>query len=419
MIATLALSLSLFTGLGDATPDTKLVDERRVLAGEGGDFQVTYWKLAGSNRAIGRRLAEVAQAEHGSSPATPDARITTAQRSYFERYFPAHVDRMRGVADAFGLDFGDPEYNVSKLHFGFGRPGCTVAYFPPELCAEERGIVSRNFDFTTGTWNGRLPTEAGDERVCGRPYVMELRPDDGYASIAVCAYDLLGGVVDGMNSEGLVVALLADDEMRSRWALDGARGPQPGFDVIQVGRYLLETCATADEARAALTEAKLYWHQVPCHYLIADAAGDSFIWENAAALTHGHLIERDAGQPLVSTNFMHHLHPEDELPEESHPKGSFNRHRTICGRVAQADAPLTVDFVKGVAESVAQDATAPAAPFAPGRTLWHAIYVPSERRVEIDFYLGEDPQGGVRRSGYRAFELRPSEQPARTADFGR
>jgi hypothetical protein len=35
--------------------------------------------------------------------------------------------------------------------------------------------------------------------------------------------------------------------------------------------------------------------------------------------------------------------------------------------------------------------------------MWHAVYVPEERSVEIDFYLGDD--GGIRRSGYRRFSL--------------
>ena len=40
-----------------------------------------------------------------------------------------------------------------------------------------------------------------------------MHPDRGYASLAVYSYDLLSGVLDGINSEGLTVALLADDEL--------------------------------------------------------------------------------------------------------------------------------------------------------------------------------------------------------------
>ena len=42
---------------------------------------------------------------------------------------------------------------------------------------------------------------------CSRPYVVELYPDSGYATLAVVCFDLMG-VVDGINSEGLTIALL-------------------------------------------------------------------------------------------------------------------------------------------------------------------------------------------------------------------
>ena len=43
-------------------------------------------------------------------------------------------------------------------------------------------------------------------------------------------------------------------------------------------RYLLETCATVDEARDAIDRASFYYCLVPCHYIIGDRNGDSFIF---------------------------------------------------------------------------------------------------------------------------------------------
>ena len=52
------------------------------------------------------------------------------------------------------------------------------------------------------------------------PYVMEWYPEDGgYASLAVQAFDPLSGTLDGINSAGLAVSIMADEE-----AL-GALGP--------------------------------------------------------------------------------------------------------------------------------------------------------------------------------------------------
>ena len=39
----------------------------------------------------------------------------------------------------------------------------------------------------------------------------------------MCAYDLLGGVIDGINAEGLTIALLADDEVRAALPEDAIR----------------------------------------------------------------------------------------------------------------------------------------------------------------------------------------------------
>ena len=48
---------------------------------------------------------------------------------------------------------------------------------------------------------------------------------------------------------------------------------------------------------------------------------------------------------------------------------------------------------------------------APGRTLWHAIYVPEESSLLVSFYLGEEPGNTpdglarIRRSDYLSFRL--------------
>ena len=42
---------------------------------------------------------------------------------------------------------------------------------------------------------------------------MEWHPEDiGYASLAIHAFDTLSGTLDGLNSVGLVVSIMADEE---------------------------------------------------------------------------------------------------------------------------------------------------------------------------------------------------------------
>ena len=413
MVLSLFLALAPVAGVSlpqqDAPPQR--FEEHLVVGGPGDFMQVRRLVLRGTQAEIGRQLAEVAQERH-DAVATPsgDPLRTRAQRSYFRRNAPAFLERMSGAAAAFGLELEDDDWNFGSLSYGFGRPGCSVVYFPPSTTEWGTGVVSRNFDFTTGTFAGRTPDAGkGEESIVSSPYVVETYPDQGYASLSICAYDLLGGVVDGINSEGLTVALLADDEVMANYDLDPASGPQAGFGVIQIGRHLLETCADVEQAMEALLEAKLYYTSIPCHYLIADRHGRSFVWENSRSLTQGYIIE-GGDEPLATTNFMHHLHLGEELPEDGR-LGSFSRYEAIRERWQALAQPVDFEFVRATSACVAATYPAPAAPFAPGRTLWHALYFPEEGRLEVDFYLGEGPDGTIRRSDYFTFEL--SRAPAR------
>jgi penicillin V acylase-like amidase (Ntn superfamily) len=93
------------------------------------------------------------------------------------------------------------------------------------------------------------------------PYVMQWYPTDGgYASLAVHAFDPLAGTLDGINSAGLVVSILADEEALAMLGplLEphfGARGAV-GLHELQMMRWLLDTCDSADQARQALLAVK-------------------------------------------------------------------------------------------------------------------------------------------------------------------
>ncbi|MHC4990257.1 MAG: C45 family autoproteolytic acyltransferase/hydrolase [Planctomycetota bacterium] len=384
------------------------VRERTVAGGAPGDFMhVRHLVLRGTNYDIGRHLARLARDRHGAGPSpSTDPAWTRAQLSYFTRYWPQHVSRMRGVAAQSGGDLADPATNFASLGYGYAGGGCSVVYYPPTVTAAGTGVLSRNFDFTTGTFDGRRP-QPDQVAICGAPYVIEMYPDDGYPSLFVCCYDLLSGAIDGVNAKGLTVALLADDELMRDGSAEPVPGARSGFGVVEITRYLLDTCATVEEARAALLEAKLYYGSIPCHYIIADAHGRSFVWENSRTLNRGYVIE-GSGEPQITTNFMLHRHMDvASMPEDGHPRGSFTRFRAMRERIDGRTGPMDLDDIKATNACVAADLAAPRAPIAPGRTLWHALYFPEERRMQIDFYLGEDDATPptIRRSGYLEFTL--------------
>ena len=76
--------------------------------------------------------------------------------------------------------------------------------------------------------------------------------------------------MDGINEAGLTVALLADNETPEP---EPTGTPQVGLSEQQVVRYLLDTCATVDEAKDALLLAKHYYFFTPCHFVVADRSG--------------------------------------------------------------------------------------------------------------------------------------------------
>ena len=376
----------------------------QIVAGEPGDFaEVRHLVLRGPGEFIGATLARLARDRFGATTRPgPDPVTNAAQREWFREHYPAHFARMRGAAKVFGVTLTDDSVNVAGLSYAEPRAGCTVAYYPAGRMADGVAVLSRNFDFPTGTFDGRT-AGPGAPVACSRPYIIESYPDGAYASLFVCAFDLLGGAIDGINEHGLTVALLADGTRPPGETLQPTRGGRPGLNEIQIVRYLLESCADAAAARSALRAARLYTTGIPCHYVIADATGDAFVWENAKDMQGGHAIEA-GGDVLVSANYLAHLHSNpDALPAESHPLGSFNRVRTVRGQARGADR-LTVEQVQDTACKVAP-LDAATAGRSPGRTLWHAMYFPSERRLDVDFYLGEDGPRRVRRSGYKSFVL--------------
>src|SRR4029453_5063373 len=118
-----------------------------------------------------------------------------------------------------------------------------------------KGVGSRDYDFTTGALSfGFLPP--GMLHPTARPYLLELHPDRGYASIAMVAYDLLSGVLDGMNSEGLTVTLAMDNTLFSGGKIEPTQVAAVGLGELQTLRLLLDTCATVAEAKQALLSAK-------------------------------------------------------------------------------------------------------------------------------------------------------------------
>jgi hypothetical protein len=390
------------------------LQQDKVIAGGPKEFmEVRHLVLKGTNEEIGRALALMAKERYNAQPIpSEDPFRTRVQRRYIEKQYPILFDRMRGAAAAFSRRVDDDTANFTSLMYLFGSgPGCSVVHIPPAMTNDGNSIVSRNYDFSTGTLFGTQPPK-GELPCTARPYLVEMHPERGYASLAMYSYDLLSGSLDGINSEGLTVALLADDELMGKFKMEPAGMDGVGLGVLQMLRLLLDTCATVDEAKETLLMTKQYYEIVPVHFLVADRNGQSFVWEYSQAHNKEYIIE-NPGKPLLTTNFSLNRHlSEGKPPSAELAKPLCGRYCALCEHIAKKGDKLTLDSIKE-AHKVADITVTPKDPGqVPTRTLWHALYVPGQRKLQISFYLHDEPNskapGAVRivRSEYLEFVLK-------------
>jgi hypothetical protein len=375
-------------------------------------MEVRHLVLRGSNREIGRALAAVAAERHHLKPAISSDRMRSRARNhYLERQYPILFERMRGVADFYGERREDDSLDFSALWYVKMRPGCSVVYYPPGVTADNVSVVSRNSDYSTGTLWGARPGP-GELPAAARPYLIEMHPNRGYASLALCVGDLLSGVLDGMNSAGLTVACLADGSERGDPAAEPAFDTGVGLGTFQMQRYLLDTCATTAEAKEALLTTKQYYEVIRCKFLVADRHGTAFIWELSPAANREHILETP-GKPLITTNFSLHRHLDGKnLPSAEGAREIDSYYSALAECLAKHTDKFTSDAIKVIHQVAA--CTEPASlenNRPPVRTHWHALYYPERRKLQVSFYLGEKSgasrQGhsGIRRSDYLEFTL--------------
>jgi hypothetical protein len=409
----LVIAVVSVTALPSSAATNSVVQEDRVIAGgPKHSLEVRHLVLRGSNEEIGKALATIAKERYDVRPdRASDPTYVRAKRAFLEKNDPILLERMRGVAAAFGKSIDDDEWDFSGLGFTELRAGCSIVQLPPSSTKDGKSVVSRDYDFTTGNLSyGWLAP--GMLHPTARPYLVELHPDRGYASIAMVAYDLLSGVIDGMNSEGLVVTMALDATIFDE-GMEPTRETAVGLGELQTQRLLLDTCANVEEAKQTLMATKQYYQYVPVHYLIADRFGNAFVWEYSKSHNKEYVVE-NPGQPLVMTNFTLHTQLENGRPP------SPEKARPLCKRYAYLKEKLATgsfddttlrSFHKNVdaQASVAVDTTRP-----PERTFWHAFYHPEERRARFSYYLGEDPIPGQPRfvkpirTEYLEFQLEPT-----------
>lgn len=366
-----------------------------IAGGAPADFvQVRHLRVEGSQEEIGRALAAAAVEAHGdlASPVPADPIVECARRAWFEMHHPHHAARARGVASYFGIAPDDCSRSTDWLGTYALPAGCSVAFYPGEGTKDGHGVLARNFDFPTATLTQLLgaPPIAGERPLGADPWIVETRPRDGYASVTVAIMDVMGAM-DGINEHGLAVALLADNETPEP---EPTGAPRVGLAEQQVVRYLLDNCATVAEAKHALLTAKHYYFFTPCHFVVADRTGASFVWEHSARRNHEVILDTPAvgGGRVVCTNHLLHRWPDPALlPAED---GSLGTAAFTYGRWRALTDALDSHGVVDRDDITAQfEAVRFVAPLEGGRTFWHAQYDVDDASVAVSFFVRD--QGGV------------------------
>jgi hypothetical protein len=316
---------------------------------------------------------------------------------------------MNGIASTLGVAVDDDTLDLATLDGIPVAPGCSTVWTSSRANADGHARVSRNLDFSTETVSEFLgqSRQPGEVPVFSRPYLIETYPDDAHASIIAVVGDL-SGCLDGINEHGLVVALLSDDESATihNVATRPSLTPQAGLNELHLLRYLLETCATAAEAKEALFSTKQYDQYAVAHYLIADE-DHAFVWERD---THNAEYAVDADRDsLFVTNYLLHRRdsPTDvpaDIPNDAAASNMYLRARMLNDRVT--GKLLTGRQLWAALEAVRFDPQFDA--HNPGRqvrTLWHSQYDIEHRSATFEFYLGDQADGSPCRSSPVTLQL--------------
>ncbi len=380
--------------------------------GRDGLFAVRHLLASGNNRQIGRTMARAALQVHGADAGphpAPDPTVQRARQHWFDTHCGVLSERMRGIGDVFGVDPRDERWDLGRLGPIEMSPGCSAVFHPGNRTATGHALLGRNFDFPTGTYSDITgsPRRAGERPLAADVWITEIHPDHGYATIVVGIMDMLGGM-DGLNDAGLAVTLLADNESS---APEPSVVPQVGLSEQQVVRYLLESCQNVDEAKQALLMAKQYYIFVPCHFVVADCSGRSFVWEYSPGHNREHIVETASSESLVCTNHLLHRWPDPtRLPNDRVSAGTaaftYDRWRALDTQVSDRS---TTDVAQLREQLDTVRFTGPV----PGvRTLWQAVYDLEEKAIDVSFFAGD--RGGT--SHYTApLRFRLTEQASPTA----
>lgn len=221
----------------------------------------------GTNEEIGYEIGQIGIEDFDSFLVPFDELIYGKSKDVYIRDFdPVLYDRMKGIREAYDISSNDYTFDTSFPLYIMRFPLCSAVYFPPSTTENGHAISGRNMDWSydpnqddfidiEGADVEELLTDDSGEiesyitdKMGTMSHVLEIYPDDGYATLVIGTSDLLNGVVDGINEKGLAVASLQDGDSFNDPITSLAGGKTTGLNCLQVLRTILEHCASVEEA---------------------------------------------------------------------------------------------------------------------------------------------------------------------------
>ncbi len=258
-----------------------------------------------------------------------------AKEEYIRLHDPVLFERIKGVKRAYGLKEDDYSLDPSGLFYMYISTSCSAIYLPPSSTENGHAMGGKNLDWSydpegnesadiaAGGIESLLSDPTVFESVLrNRIHVVELYPDDGYATLTLGGSDLENGVSDGINEMGLAVSALQDGDTYTDPIASMAGGTTSGLNFLQMLRSILENCVTVEEAKEHVLINRISMPYIGNHFLIYDRSGNATVIEFSNSSREA-IFTDYSSTPVPLTNYAIHLRPDytklvPENPKDPH-----------------------------------------------------------------------------------------------------
>ena len=394
--------LCLLSACGDSgSSSSTVVANQVVLAKSGDNYQeVRHIVLRGTNREIGRAIAQLADTYYQTQPLSFDSQQDRDSRnSYIQQHFPTLAERQKGVADYYGWGEGDL-HDSSTLWYDIQPVNCSAIFFPKSVTASGHSFQARNMEFyTVDMYQFINPGTPGKgNKLFSRNFVMETYPQDGgYASLVLGTLDLLNGAYDGFNEYGLTISGLVDQNLENKTIPLNEMEKQEGLNYLQMVRLILEGARTVEEAWQIASKLKVYFPMDGIHFLLGDRNGNSIILEFSEVDLSPRLVFPTAPGPNIMTNHSVYKYPSvSTFPQIDYSKSydTFYRYlrlydylqASVFHKYTPDDGLYAMSLVYGFVNDASEGTARPL----PTRTVWSLVMDVDDLTMKVKFYTVDD-----------------------------